>query len=47
VIDADYQQVVTAAGTGSIAALDVEEWIESTERTVADGSEPVSAEAGD
>jgi len=47
VMDADYQQAVTAAGTGSMAALDVEEWIESTEWSVADGSEPVSAEAGD
>jgi thioredoxin reductase (NADPH) len=47
VMDADYQQAVTAAGTGSMAALDVEEWLESAELAAADGSGPVSAEAGD
>ncbi|MCO8245369.1 MULTISPECIES: FAD-dependent oxidoreductase [unclassified Haladaptatus] len=47
VMDRDYQQAVTAAGMGSMAALDVEEWFESTAAVPADGIELISTEAGD
>lgn len=29
VMDREYQQAITAAGTGSMAALDAEEWIDA------------------
>ena len=31
VMDPDYQQAITAAGTGSMAALDAEEWLDANE----------------
>ncbi|MFB6070760.1 MAG: NAD(P)/FAD-dependent oxidoreductase [Halanaeroarchaeum sp.] len=42
VMDPDYQQAITAAGTGSMAALDAEEWLDAVE--AADG-ETVAATA--
>ncbi len=47
VMDRKYQQAVTAAGTGSMAALDVEAWLEEGEPIAADASDPVASEAGD
>jgi len=47
VMDRKYQQAVTAAGTGSMAALDVESWLESETAAASARSEPVSAEVSD
>jgi len=47
VMDRQYQQAVTAAGTGSMAALDVESWLESGAAADAARSEPVPAEVSD
>jgi len=47
VMDRKYQQAVTAAGTGSMAALDVESWLESEAATAATGGEAVPAEVSD
>ena len=47
VMDRAYQQAVTAAGTGSMAALDVESWLESETAAASAKSEPVSAEVSD
>ncbi|MEF8852602.1 MAG: FAD-dependent oxidoreductase [Haloarculaceae archaeon] len=47
VMDRRYQQAVTAAGTGSMAALDVESWLESEAAAASARSEPVPAEVSD
>jgi thioredoxin reductase (NADPH) len=47
VMDRKYQQAVTAAGTGSMAALDVESWLESEAATASTGGEAVPAEVSD
>jgi len=47
VMDRTYQQAVTAAGTGSMAALDVESWLESETAAASAKSEPVPAEVSD
>jgi len=46
-MDPDYQQAVTAAGMGSMAALDAEEWIEASAGTSGDSVRQVSMEADD
>jgi thioredoxin reductase (NADPH) len=46
VMDRQYQQAVTAAGTGSMAALDVESWLESGVEAPARG-DPVPPEVSD
>jgi len=43
VMDPHYQQAITAAGTGSMAALDAEEWLETRERNDADTVESPAA----
>jgi len=40
VMDREYQQAVTAAGTGSMAALDVEAWLESEAEVATDSTSP-------
>jgi len=47
VMDREYQQAVTAAGMGSMAALDTEEWLESVVASVTDSPDPIAAETGD
>jgi thioredoxin reductase (NADPH) len=47
VMDPDYQQAVTAAGTGSMAALDVDEYLDSTDGANADSVERIAMEVSD
>ncbi|QLH76662.1 FAD-dependent oxidoreductase [Halosimplex rubrum] len=47
VMDREYQQAVTAAGMGSMAALDTEEWLESVEAVSADSTGSIATEADD
>ncbi|NHX37800.1 MULTISPECIES: NAD(P)/FAD-dependent oxidoreductase [Halolamina] len=47
VMDRAYQQAVTAAGMGSMAALDTEEWLESTTAVAAAGADTPQMEADD
>ncbi|MFC7139860.1 NAD(P)/FAD-dependent oxidoreductase [Halosimplex aquaticum] len=47
VMDREYQQAVTAAGMGSMAALDVEEWLESAEAASTDSTGTIPTEADD
>ncbi|WP_226013410.1 NAD(P)/FAD-dependent oxidoreductase [Halomicrobium salinisoli] len=47
VMDREYQQAVTAAGMGSMAALDVEEWLESEVAAPADSTGSIATEADD
>ncbi|SDQ45233.1 NAD(P)/FAD-dependent oxidoreductase [Natronobacterium texcoconense] len=44
VMDPDYRQAITSAGTGSMAALDAEEWLE---KQVDEGTQELLAEASD
>ncbi len=44
VVDYHYQQAVTAAGMGSKAALDVDEYLEDVERADAAGMEAAAAD---
>jgi thioredoxin reductase (NADPH) len=48
VMDPDYQQAITAAGTGSMAALDAEEWLTANaEEAAAEESVAASTPADD
>jgi thioredoxin reductase (NADPH) len=47
VMDPDYQQAVTAAGTGSMAALDVDEWLDSTEGANTESLDRIATGVGD
>ncbi|MFB6133434.1 MAG: NAD(P)/FAD-dependent oxidoreductase [Halanaeroarchaeum sp.] len=44
VMDREYQQAITAAGTGSMAALDAEEWLDAREDEVEAESAPATAD---
>ncbi|MFB6154221.1 MAG: NAD(P)/FAD-dependent oxidoreductase [Halodesulfurarchaeum sp.] len=44
VVDYHYQQAVTAAGMGSQAALDADEWLESEGQAAAESGEPAAAD---
>ncbi|MFB6267826.1 MAG: NAD(P)/FAD-dependent oxidoreductase [Halodesulfurarchaeum sp.] len=44
VVDYHYQQAVTAAGMGSQAALDADEWLESGGQAAAESGEPAAAD---
>jgi thioredoxin reductase (NADPH) len=47
VMDREYQQAVTAASMGSMAALDTEKWLESAEAAATDSTGPIPTEADD
>ncbi|AKH97750.1 NAD(P)/FAD-dependent oxidoreductase [Halanaeroarchaeum sulfurireducens] len=44
VMDRDYQQAITAAGTGSMAALDLEEWLDAQEESATAETAPAAAD---
>ena len=44
VMDRDYQQAITAAGTGSMAALDIEEWLDAQEESATAETPPAAAD---